>query len=55
MLDGRVLGASQVEYKPFGKPPLKRDGMALGKAHCVGGRSLPCGSSDGPAASRLTS
>ena len=21
MLDGRVLGASQVEYKPFGKPP----------------------------------
>ena len=22
MLDGRVLGASQVEYKPFGKPPL---------------------------------
>ena len=26
MLDGRVLGASQVEYKPFGKPPLKREG-----------------------------
>ena len=25
MLDGRVLGASQVEYKPFGKPPLKRE------------------------------
>ena len=24
MLDGRVLGASQVEYKPFEKPPLKR-------------------------------
>ena len=24
MLDGRVLEASQVEYKPFGKPPLKR-------------------------------
>ena len=24
MLDGRVLGASQVEYTPFGKPPLKR-------------------------------
>ena len=23
MLDGRVLGASQVEYKPFEKPPLK--------------------------------
>ena len=23
MLDGRVLEASQVEYKPFGKPPLK--------------------------------
>ena len=27
MLDGRVLGASQVEYKPFGKPPLKREGV----------------------------
>ena len=25
MLDGRVLGASQVEYKLFGKPPLKRE------------------------------
>ena len=25
MLDGRVSGASQVEYKPFGKPPLKRE------------------------------
>ena len=25
MLDGRVLGASQVEYKPFRKPPLKRE------------------------------
>ena len=25
MLDGRVLGASQVEYKPFGKRPLKRE------------------------------
>ena len=25
MLDGRVLGASQVEYRPFGKPPLKRE------------------------------
>ena len=24
MLDGRVLGASQGEYKPFGKPPLKK-------------------------------
>ena len=23
MLDGRVLGASQVEYKPFGKPPYR--------------------------------
>ena len=28
MLDGRVLGASQVEYKPFGKPPLKRKNTA---------------------------
>ena len=25
MLDGRVLGASQVEYKPFGNPPLKKE------------------------------
>ena len=25
MLDGRVLEAFQVEYKPFGKPPLKRE------------------------------
>ena len=25
MLDGRVLGASQVKYKPFGKLPLKRE------------------------------
>ena len=25
MLDGRVLGASQVEYKRFGKPPLQRE------------------------------
>ena len=24
MLDGRVLGASQVEYKPFGKPSKER-------------------------------
>ena len=31
MLDGRVLGASQVEYKPFGKPPLKRE-VASSKA-----------------------
>ena len=29
MLDGRVLGASQVEYKPFGKPPLKRERRGL--------------------------
>ena len=27
MLDGRVLEASQVEYEPFGKTPLKREGM----------------------------
>ena len=30
MLDGRVLEASQVEYKPFGKPPLQRE--KLGKS-----------------------
>ena len=29
MLDGRVLGASQVEYKPFGKLPLKREVKVL--------------------------
>ena len=29
MLDGQVLGASQVEYKPFGKPPLKREPRRL--------------------------
>ena len=29
-----------------------RAGMASGKARRVGGRSLPCGCSDGPAASR---
>ena len=31
MLDGRVLEASQVEYKPFGKPPLQRE-VASSKA-----------------------
>ena len=30
MLDGRALGASQVEYKPFGKPPLKRERAGCG-------------------------
>ena len=29
MLDGRVLEASQVEYKPFGKPPLQREAMSF--------------------------
>ena len=29
MLDGRVLGASQVEYKPFGKRPLKREPLSI--------------------------
>ena len=29
MLDGRVLEASQVEYKPFGKPPLQREALCL--------------------------
>ena len=29
MLDGRVLGAFQVEYKPFGNPPLKRKSVFL--------------------------
>ena len=29
MLDGRVLEASQVAYKPFGKTPLKREVLRL--------------------------
>ena len=29
MLDGRVLEASQVEYKPFGKPALQREAAQL--------------------------
>ena len=29
MLDGQVLGASQVEYEPFGKPPLQREVSSL--------------------------
>ena len=36
MLDGRVLEASQVEYKPFGKPPLQREG------HRSDAQSLRC-------------
>ena len=32
MLDGRVLEASQVEYKPFGKPPLQRERLAHQRA-----------------------
>ena len=40
MLDGRVLEASQVEYKPFGKPPLQRElRRCLG---CCLGRCLGC-------------
>ena len=34
MLDGRVLEASQVEYKPFGKPPLKRECSHFCRAKC---------------------
>ena len=29
MLDGRMLEASQVEYDPFGKPPLQREVSSL--------------------------
>ena len=36
MLDGQVLGAFQVEYKPFGKPPLKREPDHCGKAARAG-------------------
>ena len=35
----RVLGASQVEYKPFGEPPLKRE---LGLS-AVGDSTFQCG------------
>ena len=35
MLDGRVLEASQVEYKPFGKPPLKREAQRLQSLHAA--------------------
>ena len=41
MLDGRVLEASQVEYKPFGKPPLQREDVVAQVAQHsagVGGR-----------------
>ena len=44
MLDGRVLGASQVEYKPFGKPPLKREIRSYGHTaawHCATLLRLP--------------
>ena len=34
MLDGRVLGASQVEYRPSGKPPLKREGNLWSQFAC---------------------
>ena len=46
MLDGRVLEASQVEYKPFGKPPLQREGEVwLGE---VAGKGGAQGSSKSP-------
>ena len=68
MLDGRVLGASQVEYKPFGKPPLKKrygDVQRLGAVDSMTVRStegretllklaLPAPQGSGNAAGRLT-
>ena len=36
MLDGRVLEASQVEYKPFGKPPLQRERLEHGAPGFLG-------------------
>ena len=46
MLDGRVLEASQVEYKPFGKTRLKREKVALftsvpGRVQCARAWSVP--------------
>ena len=44
MQDGRVLGASQVEYKPFGKPPLKREGRGCALREGTKGAAEPaCG------------
>ena len=47
MLDGRVLEASQVEYKPFGKPPLKREvrlrtAEKSSKERDTGNAGIPC-------------
>ena len=41
MLDGRVLEASQVEYKPFGKPPLQREIMTPRYAVWQNAQQLP--------------
>ena len=42
MLDGRVLGAFQVEYKPFGKLPLKKKTQRsfAGRGQMLDGRVL---------------
>ena len=45
----KTAAAAQDDF--LGGLPM-RAGMASGKAHRVGGRSLPCGCSDGPTASR---
>ena len=46
MLDGRVLGASQVEYKPFGKPPPSKERAPPSKSAAVtvpsGTPTVPC-------------
>ena len=44
MLDGRVLEASQVEYKPFGKPPLQREAglPSLGESCCPSRHVASC-------------
>ena len=42
MLDGRVLKASQVEYKPFGKPPLKREASTCCLTRCATCSSVRC-------------
>ena len=48
MLDGRVLEASQVEYEPFGKTPLKREApSSRGAARCRPKRFAESGRSTG--------
>ena len=46
MLDGQVLGASQAEEKPFGKPPLQREYCCRVEASQKAGQGGPLRSDD---------